>query len=152
MNKLIYYILTGFLLSMAVVVNAQMGEPVNQHRPTLLVNGKPDGIGAAAESLMNGYGTITEFVNDLSPKQERRILCVESRRDKRLAKLDAKIKTRNHQLKLDMDRLSEKESKAAERRILNLLIDRQQLTAKAKKRILNQLTSTQKQKCGWENL
>lgn len=152
MKKIIYMLLAVLLLGTASVLQAQTNNSVNRQKPVLLADNLPSEMSAAFESLINGYGTITGSVSDLSSKQESRILRIESSRDKKLTKIDARIRNTNQQLKSQKEKLSDKQIKRAERKVLNLLLDRQQVTAKAKKRIMKQLTSAQKEKAGWSNL
>ena len=140
------------LLGTASSLQAQTNNAAGRQRPVLLADNLPAKTSAAFESLINGYGTITGSVSDLSSKQEGRILRIESSRDKKLTKIDDRIENTNQQLKSQKEKLSDKQIKRAERKVLNLLLDRQQVTAKAKKRIMKQLTSVQKEKAGWINL
>ena len=152
MKKIIYMLFAVLLLGTASVLRAQTNNAAGRQRPVLLADNLPAKTSAAFESLINGYGTITGSVSDLSSKQEGRILRIESSRDKKLTKIDARIRNTNQQLKSQKEKLSDKQIKRAERKVLNLLLDRQQVTAKAKKRIMKQLTSAQKEKAGWINL
>lgn len=152
MKKIIYMLLAVLLLGTASVLQAQTNNSVNRQKPVLLADNLPSEMSAAFESMINGYGTITGSVSDLSSKQESRILRIESSRDKKLTKIDARIRNTNQQLKSQKEKISDKQIKKAERKVLNLLLDRQQVTAKAKKRIMKQLTSAQKEKAGWSNL
>ena len=77
---------------------------------------------------------------------------ISGRTDKKLTKIDARIRDTNQQLKSQKEKLSDKQVKKAERKVLNLLLDRQQVIAKAKKSIVKQLTPAQKEKAGWSNL
>lgn len=152
MKKIIYMLFAVLLLGTASVLRAQTNNAAGRQRPVLLADNLPAEMSAAFESLINGYGTITGSVSDLSSKQEGRILRIESSRDKKLTKIDARIRNTNQQLKSQKEKLSDKQIKKAERKVLNLLLDRQQVTAKAKKCIMKQLTSAQKEKAGWINL
>lgn len=152
MKKIIYMLLAVLLLGTASVLQAQTNNSVNRQKPVLLADNLPSEMSAAFESLINGYGTITGSVSDLSSKQEGRILRIESSRDKKLTKIDDRIENTNQQLKSQKEKLSDKQIKKAERKVLNLLLDRQQVIAKAKKSIMKQLTSIQKEKAGWSNL
>lgn len=145
-------LLAVLLLGTASSLQAQTNNAAGRQRPVLLADNLPAKTSAAFESLINGYGTITGSVNDLSSKQEGRILRIESSRDKKLTKIDARIRNANQQLKSQKEKLSDKQIKRAESKVLNLLLDRQQVAAKAKKRIMKQLTSIQKEKAGWINL
>ena len=140
------------LLGTASSLQAQTNNAAGRQRPVLLADNLPAKTSAAFESLINGYGTITGSVSDLSSKQEGRILRIESSRDKKLTKIDARIRDTNQQLKSQKEKLSDKQIKKAERKVLNLLLDRQQVIAKAKKSIGKQLTPVQKEKVGWSNL
>ena len=77
---------------------------------------------------------------------------ISGRTDKKLTKIDARIRDTNQQLKSQKEKLSDKQIKNTERKVLNLLLDRQQVIAKAKKSIGKQLTPVQKEKVGWSNL
>lgn len=152
MKKLIYALFAIMLLGTASVLQAQTNNAAGRQKPVLLADNLPTEKSAAFESMMNGYGTITGSVSDLSSKQESRILRIESSRDKKLTKIDARIRDVNQQLKSQKEKLSDKQIKKAESLVLNLWLDRQQVTTKAKKRIMKQLTSAQKEKAGWSNL
>ena len=152
MKKIIYMLLAVLLLGTASAMQAQTNNSVNRQKPVLLADNLPSGISAAFGSLINGYGTITGSISDLSSKQESRILRIESSRDKKLTKIDDRIENTNQQLKSQKEKLSEKQIKKGERKVLNLLLDRQQVIAKAKKSIVKQLTPAQKEKAGWSNL
>ena len=152
MKKIIYMLFAVLLLGTASSLQAQTNNAAGRQRPVLLADNLPAKTSAAFESLINGYGTITGSVSDLSSKQEGRILRIESSRDKKLTKIDARIRDTNQQLKSQKEKLSDKQIKKAERKVLNLLLDRQQVIAKAKKSIVKQLTSAQKEKAGWINL
>lgn len=152
MKKIIYMLFAVLLLGTASVLQAQTNNSVNRQKPVLLADNLPSEMSAAFESLINGYGTITGSVSDLSSKQESRILRIESSRDKKLTKIDDRIENTNQQLKLQKEKLSDKQIKKGERKVLNLLLDRQQVIAKAKKSIVKQLTPAQKEKAGWSNL
>ena len=69
-----------------------------------------------------------------------------------MTKIDDRIENTNQQLKSQKEKLSDKQIKKAERKVLHLLLDRQQVIAKAKKSIVKQLTTAQKEKAGWSNL
>ena len=152
MKKIIYMLLAVLLLGTASAMQAQTNNSVNRQKPVLLADNLPSGMSAAFGSLINGYGTITGSVSDLSSKQESRILRIESSRDKKLTKIDDRIENTNQQLKSQKEKLSDKQIKKGERKVLNLLLDRQQVIAKAKKSIVKQLTPAQKEKAGWSNL
>ena len=152
MKKIIYMLFAVLLLGTASAMQAQTNNSVNRQKPVLLADNLPSGMSAAFGSLINGYGTITGSISDLSSKQESRILRIESSRDKKLTKIDARIRNTNQQLKSQKEKLSDKQIKKAERKVLNLLLDRQQVIAKAKKSIVKQLTPAQKEKAGWSNL
>ena len=67
-----------------------------------------------------------------------------------MTKLDAKISSQNQTIKAEAGNMTEKQIKKLEKSILNLLIERQQLTAKYKKRILRLLSPAQKERLGLE--
>lgn len=152
MKKIIYMLLAVLLLGTASAMQAQTNNSVNRQKPVLLADNLPSGMSAAFGSLINGYGTITGSISDLSSKQESRILRIESSRDKKLTKIDDRIENTNQQLKSQKEKLSDKQIKKGERKVLNLLLDRQQVIAKAKKSIVKPLTTAQKEKAGWSNL
>ena len=152
MKKIIYMLLAVLLLGTASAMQAQTNNSINRQKPVLLADNLPSGMSAAFGSLINGYGTITGSISDLSSKQESRILRIESSRDKKLTKIDDRIENTNQQLKSQKEKLSDKQIKKGERKVLNLLLDRQQVIAKAKKSIVKQLTPALKEKAGWSNL
>ncbi|MBN2766903.1 MAG: hypothetical protein JXR27_11065 [Paludibacteraceae bacterium] len=144
------FALVFFMFAATHTLFAQQPINSNTQKPVLLYDGFPTKMKTAIASIINGNGTITTSIDDLTEKQKKKIVKYENCRDKRLRRIDTNIAKQNAKIKSGA--ISAKVQKKTEKRIINLLINRQQITAKTKKRILNQLSADQKKAAGLSNL
>ena len=147
MNKLI--VIVGLLISCHVTINAQINQSQSQPttQPVLLADTHAESLEQATKLLANKPVSVTKIVTDLTSKQTRSILKIETCRDKNRVKIEKSIAKLKKELAL---KKSEGKINAAEiakvnTKISKLAIDFQKTNRKAVDKICTKLTEKQKE-------